>query len=74
MGKYRDQAIGSRRGYAAVGHSKGRAQMKINGLCTDCQRAGSVEVIGLVCDRSGASAKPTGLCSDCRTRRHLLHT
>jgi len=48
--------------------------MKANGLCTECRRAGAVDVVGLVCDRSGASAQPTGVCTECRTSRHVLRT
>ncbi len=38
------------------------------GLCTECRRTGAVEVVGLVCDRFGASAQPTGVCAECSTR------
>lgn len=34
---------------------------RATGLCTRCHRTGAVEVVGLVCDRFGASAQPTEL-------------
>ena len=44
------------------------------GLCTECRRTGAVEVVGLVCDRFGASAHPTGVCTECRIRQTAIHT
>ncbi len=44
------------------------------GLCTECRRTGAVELVGLVCDRFGASAQPTGVCTECRIRQTALHT
>ncbi len=44
------------------------------GLCTECRRTGAVEVVGLVCDRFGASAQPTGVCTECRIRNHAHQT
>lgn len=41
---------------------------RVTGLCTRCHRTGAVEVVGLVCDRFGASAQPTGVCAECSTR------
>lgn len=41
---------------------------RATGLCTRCHRTGAVEVVGLVCDRFGASAQPTGVCTTCSIR------
>ncbi|HJM71915.1 MAG: hypothetical protein QF777_11345 [Acidimicrobiales bacterium] len=47
---------------------------RVTGLCTRCHRTGAVEVVGLVCDRFGASAQPTGVCTTCSTRRTVLRS
>ena len=59
---------------AVINEVEPRGVFGLDPLDAEAKITGAVEVVGLVCDRFGASAQPTGVCMECRIKQTTLHT